>query len=144
MGENMDAKLDKKLCALAPHLFADRYAPMAQTALCWGFECGDGWYGIIEKAAKKLERLIVAEIEKYRTAYDLGAYRASQVKEKYGTLCFYLTSGTDEMYALVDKAERQSSKTCEQCGKPGKIRGEYWLYTACNACHKSRERANAR
>jgi hypothetical protein len=71
-----------------------------------------------------------------------GPPRASQVKEKYGTLRFYMTHATEEMYAITDKAERQSSKTCEECGKPGKIRGRGWLYTRCSACWK-KEQKNA-
>jgi hypothetical protein len=62
--------------------------------------------------------------------------RASQIKEKYGTLRFYMTSGTNEMYAITDKAERQSSVTCEFCGKPGKLRGYGWYSTRCSPCWK--------
>jgi hypothetical protein len=71
-----------------------------------------------------------------------GGPRASQVKEKFGTLRFYLTHGTDEMYAITDEAERRSASTCEACGKPGKLRGRGWLYTRCAKCWK-KERKNA-
>ena len=65
--------------------------------------------------------------------------RASQVKEKFGTLSFYLTSGTDTMYEIADAAERKSAKTCEACGKPGKLRGRGWLYTRCIPCWKKQQ-----
>lgn len=127
----MSPDLDAALCKKYPHVFFDRNASMRTTAMCWGFECGDGWYKIIDRAAAKLEALIIDEIAKDSKAWEAGYYRASQVKEKYGVLCFYLLGGTDKMYAITDNAERQSEKTCERCGKKGKLRGIGWLYTAC-------------
>lgn len=105
---------------------------MRTTAMCWGFDCGDGWYKIIKEASGKLEPLIEEAIKKDPKAYEYGFYRASQVKEKFGTLRFYLTGGTDEMHGIAARAERLSSKICETCGNPGKLRGHSWVYTACN------------
>jgi len=34
----------------------------------------------------------------------------------------------------IDQAEIESEKTCEACGKPGKMRGGSWIYTACDSC----------
>lgn len=45
----MRDKLDKKLCEQYPKIFRDRTAPMTETCMCWGFECGDGWYNIINQ-----------------------------------------------------------------------------------------------
>lgn len=132
----MDIKLDRKLYKLAPHLFAGRYGDMRETAMGWGFECGNGWYKIIEEAAKKLEPLIVAVIAKDPKAWEFGYYRATQIKEKFGTLRFYSSGGTKEMQDIMDKAMKQSSKICEVCGKPGKLRDDGWLYTRCTACWK--------
>lgn len=44
----MRKELDEALCAKYPKIFVDRRAPMTQTLMCWGFECGDGWYTIID------------------------------------------------------------------------------------------------
>jgi hypothetical protein len=41
---------------------------------------------------------------------------AMQVKEKFGTLRFYVHRATDEHYALISMAERMSTHTCEVCG----------------------------
>lgn len=70
-----------------------------------------------------------------------GAYpRAAQVKEKFGGLRFYMTIGTDEVYALIGKAEALSCKTCEECGEPGEKRTDLgWIYTLCNNCHENWE-----
>lgn len=57
---------------------------------------------------------------------------ASQVKEKYATLHFYMTAATDEMWKLIKEAEEKSSKICEACGKPGSVRDNGWLQTLCD------------
>jgi len=44
----MRKELDEALCAKYPLIFKDRNADMRTTAMCWGLECGDGWYNIID------------------------------------------------------------------------------------------------
>lgn len=134
----MNKELDEKLCKDFPLTFADRHASMQVTAMCWGFP-GDGWYGIIREAAEKLEPLIAA----YKLEYEGdSAPRASQVKEKFGTMRFYLSHGTDEMHKIVEEAEQKSEEICEECGKSGSLRRDGWWITACDDCHK--ERRNVR
>lgn len=129
----MKKELDEKLCTDFPNLFADRHASMKMTCMCWGFP-GDGWYGIIREAAEKLEPLIVA----YRKENpDADFPRASQVKEKFGTMRFYMTMETDEMSKIIEDVENKSAETCEECGKKGKLRTGGWLRTLCAKCHKS-------
>ena len=64
-------------------------------------------------------------------AYDPAIPLAVQVKEKYGTLRFYMHYSTEEMEDLIHEAEKQSAKTCETCGQPGVLRGPGWYFTAC-------------
>jgi len=127
----MREELDRKLCEDFPCLYKDRTAPMSQTAMCWGFP-GDGWEPLLRELSSKLEPLIKAEYEKDPEIEKAGYYKASQVKEKFGTLCFYMTAETDEMTELIREAEDKSAVTCEDCGKPGKLRGDGWFYTACH------------
>jgi|ERR1019366_4638319 hypothetical protein len=138
----MDIKLDANLCKKYPHLYADRNLSMQETCMVWGFECGDGWYKIIDELSAVLEALIV-EWVKNDPENSEHYPRASQVKEKYGTLSFYMTSGTDEMDAFIRTAEIQSSNTCERCGKPGKMRGHGWYYTACARHTRKEDKGNA-
>jgi len=44
----MKEELDAKLVAKYPLIFKNRYGDMRETAMCWGFSCGDGWYNIID------------------------------------------------------------------------------------------------
>jgi len=66
---------------------------------------------------------------------------AAQVKEKFGTLRFYINAGDDVAYALVSLAESMSARTCETCGSPGKSRGRGWIYVACDehTCEEDKE-----
>lgn len=129
----MDRKLDEQLCTECPNLYADRDADMMATCMCWGFECMAGWFPIIRDLSLKLEAIIAAMPEEERTQY-----RAMQVKEKFGTLRFYMTTETDEMQALIDEAEEASAVTCECCGQPGKLRTQGWLFTLCDKCDEER------
>lgn len=57
---------------------------------------------------------------------------AVQVKEKYGTLRFYINGGTDAQHALISMAERMSEHTCEVCGDTNaRTWHEGWHKTLC-------------
>jgi hypothetical protein len=62
--------------------------------------------------------------------------RAVQVKEKFGTLRFYMTYRTKEMRGLISEAYSKSEVTCEECGAPGKLRNRGWWKTRCDDCEK--------
>jgi hypothetical protein len=62
--------------------------------------------------------------------------RASQVKEKFGTLRFYMDHGCEEIWQHISQAERESAVTCEDCGAYGEIREGGWIRTLCNDCEK--------
>ena len=51
----MREELDKQLCAKYPKIFKNRYADMRTTAMCWGFEHGDGWYNIIDMMCANIQ-----------------------------------------------------------------------------------------
>jgi hypothetical protein len=98
-------------------------------------ECGDGWFYLIRDLSKKLYPLI----EKARmTSNEFDIYpTVSQVKEKYGTLRFYMYSSTDEMNDLIYIAEDQSPYICELCGEAGTIdESKCWLECRCKTCRK--------
>ncbi len=43
----MKQELDKLLCEKYPKMMVNRNKNMQETCMCWGFECGDGWYNIL-------------------------------------------------------------------------------------------------
>jgi len=51
----MKKELDEALCKKYPKIFRDRHAPMTHTAMCWGFDIGDGWYNIIDRMCRQIQ-----------------------------------------------------------------------------------------
>lgn len=51
----MTEELDKKLVEKYPKIFADRYKDKRETAMCWGFECDDGWYWLIDNLCNSIQ-----------------------------------------------------------------------------------------
>lgn len=129
----MSPELDELLVKTFPLLYQDRNAPMNRTAMCWGFDVGDGWFSIIWHASQKIEKILR---EKYAGVEHPP--RASQVKEKFGTMRFYMSSGDDDIWAITDAAEAASVGVCENCGALGSIRDDGWLRTLCDECHETR------
>lgn len=186
----MRKELDVILVKQYPYIFKDRHASMMHTAMCWGFECGDGWYNILDRACKLIDNHIRYKrndrvyvllrnraLERYNkynddkyliwfAKYQMGKVNqafidkwleheiervrkhnivsvpekihkvvAIQVKEKYGTLRFYVYGGDDYTEGIVAMAEAMSSVTCEICGDVGKERNERgWYSTRCDKC----------
>ena len=71
--------------------------------------------------------------------FEISHPRASQVKEKYGTLRFYMSSGNEEIWNLIEEAEKKSAETCEGCGVPGELRQGSWSGTSCDNCGENYE-----
>lgn len=108
-----------------------------------GFECGPGWYDILYRLSIKIERILeeVAEARKSVEGEEwenLEMY-AVQVKEKYGTLRFYMSCETDDISNLIEQAEALSSQTCENCGALAKMRGTRWMEVKCDDCFKEKK-----
>lgn len=45
----MNEKLDGLLCEKYPKMMVNRDKHMMETCMCWGFECGDGWFNILDQ-----------------------------------------------------------------------------------------------
>jgi len=135
--------LDRQLCEKYPKIFAKRHASMMETAMCWGFEHGDGWYQIIDSLCGNIQHHIDwnnKNFEKGYTQYkQVPQVVASQVKEKFGTLRFYYDGGDDYISGLVSMAESWSAVACEECGAPGTQNSQGWIKTLCETHRKERE-----
>ena len=132
----MDIALEKKLYTTYPELFKQRSLPMTQTCMCWGIECGSGWFKSLNDLCIKLHGLS----KKYKCEIEF-----SQIKEKFGTLRvyysipYYVEKLSRKVDDCVSEAESISAKTCENCGATDnsvKLRGKGWVYTSCNQCVK--------
>jgi len=113
----MDAALDSLLCQNYPLLFRDRHASMQETAMCWGLECGNGWYELIDALCAQIDRHLQACFDEG----DRFNVKVVQVKEKFGTLRFYAAGEDDFISGLIWMAEALSGILCETCGRHGRV-----------------------
>lgn len=125
----MNKEFDNTLCNKYPKIFRDRYAPMDQTGMCWGFGCGDGWYDLIDVLCNSIQNHVDWDI---KMGKEPNQVVATQVKEKFGTLRFYYMGGDEYVDGLVSMAESMSSRICEICGSKGTLVDKNrWYQTLC-------------
>ena len=109
------------------------------------FDCGDGWYTLIDELCSDIQNAIRNEKSNldYKKKqgdlvteqdYEANQVIISQVKEKFGGLRFYVYGGNDRIRGMIDFAESMSYKICEDCGNPGKLSQEGWWRTLCDPC----------
>ena len=147
----------RSLIAMVEHMYQEKRLPGRVIYEGGGYDLslakqsvGMGWHGI-------LERLFMAKPEWIKVI---------QVKEKFGGLRFYLQDGTvhvdfigvgslimqtervqykeeQEIRAqnykkMVQDAEAESFKICEDCGAPGSPKPGRWVRTLCVECDSKR------
>jgi hypothetical protein len=134
----MKQELDNQLCEKYPKIFADRHKPMTETCMCWGFECGDGWYNILDQLCNNIQHYIDWKNRKEEIVPQVVA---EQVKEKFGTLRFYYRGGDDYIEGMVRMADSMSSILCEKCGATGKQRYGGWIRTLCDEHYNQKDRS---
>lgn len=128
----MKEDLEKKLVKDYPMLYEDHYlAGGIHPGFKFGFECSDGWFKLINTLSNELEKLIRKYRETETGVDEDWMPRAVQVKEKFGGLRFYMSGGTDAMFAIISKAEQESYNVCEECGDHGNLQKNGWLKTRC-------------
>ncbi len=117
----MHEQLDALLCTRYPAIFS---LEGAVNQRLFGFECGDGWFPLIDGACELIQRHIESD--------GIQPLRALQVKQKFGGLRFYYQHGSDHAAAVVDLAESLSLHVCEICGAVGKsVQLLGWVQTRC-------------
>lgn len=150
----MDKKLQNKLFKKYSKIFRQKDLPMSQTALCWGIDCPDSWYLLIDKLCEKIQSFIKSN----KLPFQI---EATQVKSKFGGLRFYnsvkwtkakITEVEIQKFniygetieGMISFAEHLSYSICEECGvfndtvKSRNING--WWTTLCNECSKKKEK----
>jgi len=160
----MNEANEKQLFEKFPALYRD--ASSAEPSCMRNFYCGDGWFDLIFKLSEAIEQ------EAYRAGLkpsDAGWPRALQVKEKFATLRYYVSTVGDENHEddesagemklesaggmlsfrpvasntnirkLVTEAEQKSAFICADCGQPGEVRHSSWMHVACDKCEAIKE-----
>lgn len=117
----MNPELDSALCERHPLIFAYRHASVLETTMSRGFECGDGWYPLIDVLCEQLQ---------YATEHDAQPQIvASQVKEKLGGLRFYALGASQNQRAMIRLTQAMSLRLCEICGASGLLRNDAGIWS---------------
>lgn len=160
----MTPEHDKYLCETYPEIFKNRHGDPMKTAMCWGFDCGDGWFDLIDTFCKTImgkvyierktltylrsgktlrpttpEELVRAE-ERLRMA-EAAIPVCEQVKEKWGALRIYMDNLSHEGQAILDYMEALSETICMNCGAPGDMRISAWVHVYCDKCEDEHQTA---
>jgi hypothetical protein len=132
------------------NILASKYPELIGNSHFGGFCVGEGWFNIIDR----LCGMIYHQVKQHN---DDVAYRMSkvipgtvvehddddyimwempkirQVKEKFGTLRFYMDTNIKRFRHYVDFAEVMSAVTCDECGAPGSVRNSTsWVHVMCD------------
>lgn len=103
----------------------------------FGIECGDGW--------KDLYSPLIDYVDKYNQKHGPDStLEIHQIKEKFAGLRFYWSGNNvpteicDEFRKMIEDAESESYRVCEQCGTRENVGLVYkgWYYTVCENCLK--------
>ncbi len=130
----MKPELEKQLVERFPKIFQMVGSTPQESCMAWGMDCGDGWYQLIHELCRELQHSIDNSSSDHQIV-------ATQVKEKFGGLRFYINSGSDEQYGAIHFAEIFSFSICEECGTTKDVTTEGgWLRSLCPSCRENRDK----
>jgi type IV secretion system protein VirD4 len=85
---------------------------------------GSGWHGLLFP--------IFEEIKLYNKENHGYKIRIDQIKEKWGTLRFYVSDCPEYIQGMISIAEKESGHICEFCGAQGEtVLINHWYKTLC-------------
>jgi len=96
----MTDEQDKILCEKFPKMFADRDGKLENTCMFWGFQCDSGWFDLIYTLCETIQSYI-----DHNQHLNINQVVVEQVKEKFGTLRFYVRGGNDMTDGMIWFAE---------------------------------------
>jgi hypothetical protein len=112
----MTPELQNALYRAWPEIFRQKDLDETRTAMCWGFQCGDGWWELIDAVCD------VMTAHARSGAHEI--FEVNTVKQKFGSLRIYVDGKCDFCQGSRRLAERYSELVCEETGRPG------WRMTA--------------
>jgi len=91
----MNSNLDQELCKQYPKIFVNRYKSMEETAMCWGFDCGNGWYNIIASLCANIQHHIDWRRQQRASALQYNRCLSRAIAGDTAGLVWYYTYGND-------------------------------------------------
>jgi hypothetical protein len=92
----MKQELDKLLCEKYPKMMINRNKNMQETCMCWGFECGDGWFNILDQLMGNIQHHIDWKEKQRKWAMD---YNEMAAQAKAGNFDLFEASMKDTIGA---------------------------------------------
>lgn len=102
------------LCNRYPDLLPDPLIVNSREFSIWGFECGDGWFDLIDCA--------LAMASAHCQIHECEPVVIHEVKEKYGTLSIIHSGGDAFVDGAINLAVALSPRICEVCGDRAPVR----------------------
>ena len=96
----MKAELQQKLFSAFPVLYQLKDAPLTDALMAWGFCCGDGWFDLLCRLSK--------DLEEYNYNHPESPVIATQVKSKFGELCFYINDRDNKK--IMDRISEEETE----------------------------------
>ena len=121
----MDMKNTNSLCSDFPQLYKGYFTSEEKNLMSRGFQCHDGWFEIIYNLSIQLQNLDCCQV-----------IEATEVKQKWGLLCYRVNVQNREIDKLISDARKLSSITCEFCGDKysKQYRCSNYLIVLCEVC----------
>jgi hypothetical protein len=132
----MKEELELKLVAKYPDICSNYGGDQMVTCFHWGFECGDGWYELIDSCLEQID---------YIAKKNNISVKIDQIKSKLGRLVIYLdfekgptgkhvSAAIDAIHNIVDQVWKNSQNISEISGLPAspKIINN-WIFTVTDS-----------
>lgn len=130
----MDLKLTQSLYDDFPSLFQRHTLAMNQSCMYFGIQVLSGWYQIVYGLSSSISTVVSEK------NLDPQEYCYEQIKEKFGLLRVYMAGATtEEMDQAIRRAEEESARTCEVCGREAQQSNNGWMRVRCIECEERRE-----
>ena len=146
----MNRHYDRYLVKKYEPMFRDRYGDMRTTAMCWGFECGDGWFNIINTLcgticsewlyAKKQYEYLKERIGKQKYDFDLDeSYNTVVTEEEVATAKVEMETEEEKIPVVTQVKEKYGGLRFYVHGASEEQYGmihfaESMSYNTCDVC----------
>jgi hypothetical protein len=101
----MKTELQNILFEKYPSIFAQRFLSKSKTSMCYGIACPDHWYSLIDTLCHHIQIYTI----NYNKHNDNSIIcQATQVKQKFGGLRFYVNVKNDYIKGLINMTESVS------------------------------------
>ena len=139
----MNKTLDNFLSENYPRIFIERSLSPKESCMGRGFECGNGWFPLIDLLCHKIQSYIDSHNRYQKNEPPIPQVVFLQVKEKFGGLRIYHLGGDAYCQGLIDMMGTMSYCFCEICGDAGCRNVGHtsgWIQSVCVDCAKKTKR----